>query len=88
MILTGTLFLAKNYIDKDGPKLVHSAWPLGLLSHGIDVSVCLFFWVCVRALEPNGLPFWFHEDKMFICLAKLLKLCPHLDIDLSYIEKK
>ena len=33
-----------------------------------------------RAWEPNGRPFCSAEYKTFICWAKLVKLCPHLDL--------
>ena len=39
-----------------------------------------------RAWEPNGRPFCSAEYKTFICWAKLVKLCPHLD--LKYIYRK
>ena len=37
-----------------------------------------------RDVEPNGIPFCSVEFKTFIYLAKLVKLCSHLDLDLSY----
>ena len=37
-----------------------------------------------KAVEPNGRPFCSVEYKIFICLGKLVKLCPHLDLDISY----
>ena len=59
-------------------KSLNRAW-LVMLSFMVRLTI--------RALELNGRPFWFHEDKTFICLAKLLKLFPRLDLDHSYIEK-
>ena len=37
-----------------------------------------------KAVEPNGQPFYSVEYKIFTCLGKLAKLCPHLDLDISY----
>ena len=37
-----------------------------------------------RAWEPNGRPFCSAEYKTFICWAKLVKLCPHLDLTFIY----
>ena len=36
-----------------------------------------------RAWEPNGWPF-FSEYKTIICWAKLVKLCPHLNLEFIY----
>ena len=37
-----------------------------------------------RTDEPNGGLFCSNEYKTFICLVKMVTVCPHLDHDLSY----
>ena len=44
-------------------------------------------WVCYKAVVPNGQLF-FVEYKTFIIVVDLLKIPPHLDLSLSYIEEK
>ena len=50
----------------------------------LELSYSYFQVTFKRDVEPNGLPFCSVEFKTFIYLAKLVKLCSHLDLDLSY----
>ena len=41
-------------------------------------------WWTFRSWQTNGRPFCSVKHKTCICWAKLLKLCPHLDLIISY----
>ena len=42
----------------------------------------------IKAWEPNGQPFLFSKYKTYICWAKLLKRCPHLDLKFIKWKRK